>query len=251
MSLKYSRHDITASIGEFFGTAYFVFMGVGGAVSFANNTDSALPVLGVPFCFGFSLFVNVFIWAPVSGGVLNPAITIGLMATKTIPLIRGAMYIVSQLLGALLGAWLIDLVQPNAPGGATTLSDGVSIPQGLFLEVITTSVLTMAVLMLAIEKHGQFMAPFGIGMALFISALCAGPYTGASLNPARTFGPAIVSNQFGRAHWIYYVGPTLGSLLAASYWYLLKHLNYQVAGGSGPEKSEADRNSGKQHDLES
>ncbi|RIA82197.1 aquaporin-like protein [Glomus cerebriforme] len=242
MSFKTSKHDITASIGEFLGTAYFLFMGVGGAVSFANNASPAISVLGVPFCFGFSLFVNVFIWAPVSGGVFNPAITIGLMVTKNIALVRGVMYIVAQLLGALVGSWLIDLVQFNVPGGATVLSDGVTTSQALFLEMFTTSVLTMAVLMLAVEKHGNFMAPFGIGMALFISALCAGPYTGASLNPARTFGPSIVTNQFGRSHWIYYVGPILGSLLASAYWYLLKFLQYEKAVGSAPEKADSDRN---------
>nr|BAU71501.1 aquaporin [Rhizophagus clarus] len=225
-------------------------MGVGGAVNFINHAvGSPLPGLAIPFCFGFSLFVNVFIWAPVSGGVFNPSITIALMVTKNLPLIRGVMYIVAQLLGALVGSWLIDLVQPGAPNAATTLGDDTSIAQGLFLEMFTTSVLTMAVLMLAVEKHGQFMAPFGIGMALFVSALCAGPYTGASLNPARTFGPAIVANDYGRAHWIYYIGPTLGSLLAAAYWYLLKFLQYEKAVGSGPEKPESDRNFDK-HDLE-
>jgi len=253
MSLKFSKHDLTASLGEFLGTAYFLFMGVGGAVSFATQTtpeSGGLGVLGVPFCFGFSLFVNVFIWAPVSGGVFNPAITIGLMATKSISLIRGGLYIVSQMLGALVGSWLIGLIQPNSPGAATTLAPGVSTAQGLFLEMITTSVLTMAVLMLAVEKHGQFMAPFGIGMSLFISALCAGPFTGASLNPARTFGPSIVSKEFGRDHWIYYIGPILGSLLAASWWHLLKFLKYEKAVGSAdPEKPESDRNSEK-HDLE-
>lgn len=142
---------------------------------------------------------------------------------KDFPWLRGILYIVAQLLGGLLGSWLIDLVQPEAPNAATVLAEGVSVAQGLFLEMFTTSVLTMAVLMLAAEKYGQFMAPFGIGMALFISALCAGPYTGASLNPARTLGPAIVANEYGRAHWIYYVGPTLGSLLAAGYWYMLKY----------------------------
>jgi aquaporin rerated protein, other eukaryote len=177
--------------------------------------------------------------------VLNPAITISLMVTRNIPIIRGILYIISQFLGALVGSWLIDLVQPNPPGAATTLGENVSIPQGLFLEVFTTSVLTMAVLMLAVEKSGKFLAPFGIGMSLFVSALCAGPYTGASLNPARTFGPSIVANEFGRAHWIYYVGPILGSLLASGWWYLLKFLKYEEAMGSDSEKSESNRNSGK------
>jgi aquaporin related protein len=151
------------------------------------------------------------------------------MAIRKITIIRGCLYIISQLLGALVGSWLIDLVQFNPAGAATTLGDDVSVAQGLFLEMLTTSVLTMAVFMLAIEKTGGNMAPFGIGMSLFVSALCAGPYTGASLNPARTFGPSIVAKEFGRAHWIYYVGPVLGSLLASGWWYILKFLEYEKA----------------------
>lgn len=222
---------VAGAFGEFFGTAYFLFMGVGGAVNFLNNAaGSPLPGFAIPFCFGFSLFVNVFIWAPISGGVFNPSITIALMATnqKDFPWHRGILYIVCQFLGALFGSWLIDLIQPEAPNAATLLADGVSVAQGLFMEMFATSVLTMAVLILAGERHGKYLAPFGIGMSLFISALCAGPYTGASLNPARTLGPAIVANQYGRAHWIYYVGPTLGSLLAAGYWHILNLLNINV-----------------------
>jgi len=243
----FSKHDITTSIGEFLGTAFFLFLGVGGAVNFSNHTDKVLPVLAVPFCFGFSLFVSVSIWAPVSGGVFNPAITIGLMATKNISIVRGCLYIISQLLGALVGSWLIDLLQFDPADAATTLGPNVTVAQGLFLEMFTTSVLTMAVLMLAVEQKGNYMAPFGIGMALFVSALCAGPYTGASLNPARTFGPSIVTKNFGNAHWIYYVGPVLGGLLAAGWWHLLKFLKYEEAMGSNPEKSEANH-SGKREE---
>nr|ASU09546.1 aquaporin 1 [Rhizophagus irregularis] len=215
-------------MGEFLGTAYFLFMGIGGAINFSTYSP-ALAGLAIPFSFGFSLFVNVFIWDKVSTSVFNPAVTIALMITdpkkvKKMTLPKGAVYIVAQLLGGLVGAWLIDLVQPESPGAATVLADGVSIAQGLFLEMFATSVLTMAVLMLAAEGFGGPMTAFGVGMSLFISALCAGPYTGASLNPARTLGPAIVANQYGRAHWIYYVGPVLGGLLAAGYWHILNQL---------------------------
>jgi aquaporin related protein len=180
--------------------------------------------------------------------VFNPAVTIALMLTKPqgirkMPLTKGAIYIVAQLLGGLVGAWLIDLVQPESPGAATVLADGVSVAQGLFLEMFATSVLTMAVLMLGAEGFGGPMAAFGIGMSLFISALCAGPYTGASLNPARTLGPAIVANDYGRAHWIYYVGPVLGSLLAAGYWHILKFLD--VTGVREPDSENSPEKPGE------
>ncbi|GBB97293.1 hypothetical protein RclHR1_02960006 [Rhizophagus clarus] len=215
--------EIGRCFGEFIGTAFFLFMGVGGAVNLINNTTAPLQDFAIPFCFGFSLFVNVFIWAGISGGVLNPAITIALTLTdpNNYSWIKGIAYIVCQLLGALIGSWFIDLVQPGGPNGATMLGNGVSIAQGLFLEVFATSVLTMTVLFISGDNYNK---AFGVGMALFVSALCAGPYTGASLNPARTFGPAIVAKEFGRAHWIYYIGPILGSLLAAGYWHILRQL---------------------------
>ncbi|CAG8628874.1 15045_t:CDS:2 [Funneliformis caledonium] len=241
---KHSKHDITASVAEFLGTAYFIFMGVGGAVSIQTVTsqgDGTLNVLAIPFAFGFSLCVNIYIWGSVSGAALNPAVTIGLIASQNISLIRGIMYIVAQFLGGLVGAYFISLVQPKAfvNGAAinavTDLGLGISTAQGLFLEMFTTSVLTMAVFMMAVEKpeprKGNIMAAFVIGMSLFISAICAGPYTGASLNPARTFGPSVVAGKFGPNHWIYYVGPTLGSLLAAAFWKLLTMAKYRKATG--------------------
>jgi aquaporin related protein len=116
------------------------------------------------------------------------------------------------------------LVHPNNTGATTTLSDGISIAQGFFFEMFTTTVLTMAVFILVVEEKERVLASFGIGMTLFVTVLCSGPFTGASSNPARTFGTSIIWNVYGRAHWIYYFGPLLGSLLAYILWYLLKIL---------------------------
>jgi len=83
----------------------------------------------------------------------------------------------------------------------------------------------MAVFILIVEEKRSILSPFGafgVGMTLFVSVLCSGPFTGASLNPARTFGTSIIWNDYGRAHWIYYFGPLLGSLLASFWWYLLR-----------------------------
>jgi len=251
MSLfKFSKHDLTAGFAEFIGTFYFLFIGAGGAYS-VGNFGPAVAVIGVPFAFGFSLLVNVWIWAPVSGGVFNPAITTALMATKDISIVRGAIYIVAQFAGATLGSFIVSLCQPGDAGSATTLATGVSAAQGLFLEIFTTSVLTMAVYMLAVQKHGSFTAPMGIGLSLFISAICIGPYTGASLNPARTFGTAVVSGIYGDSHWIYYIGPLLGSLLAAAYASLLRKCDYHKCTGSGDDKKKVDLNSkGEKRDID-
>lgn len=226
----YSHHDLTASLGEFFGTAYFIFFGVGGGVALTNNIvdpNAGVGLIAGPFAWGFSLLVNVWIWGPISGGVLNPAISIALMVIGHLSIIKGLLYIIAEFLGALVGAYLISLAQPPPDGGATVLAEGTSIMQGLLLELIATSILTFTVLILAIEKPNHTNAAVAIGWALFISAIALGPYTGGSLNPARTFGPAVITGDFGDANWIYYIGPVLGALLAAGYLFLFKKLHYR------------------------
>ncbi|CAG8686912.1 13065_t:CDS:2, partial [Cetraspora pellucida] len=242
------KHDLVKSFAEFLGTAYFIFFGVGGGLALSNNIADSNPgvaLIAGPLAWGFSLLVNVWIWAPISGGVLNPAITIGLMVVdETFRFAKGILYIIAQFLGALLGAYLIDVVQPGPAGGATTLAEGTTIMEGLLLETFCTSILTLAVFMLAIEKHAVFkwnkayedirddetpgVVALGIGWALFISGIAAGPYTGASLNPARTFGPALITGDYGTANWIYYLGPLLGSLLATAFLTLFKKLDYRA-----------------------
>ncbi|RIB09026.1 aquaporin-like protein [Gigaspora rosea] len=221
----YSK-DLAASFSEFIGTAYFVFFGVGGSVALTNNikdTNPGVALIAGPLAWGFSLLVTVWVMASSSGGVLNPAITIGLMATKDIRLIRGFLYIIAQFLGALLGAYLIEVVQPGQSGGATTLASGTTVMEGLLLEIFCTSILTFAVYILAIDENSDCPA-LGIGWALFISAIAAGPYTGGSLNPARTFGPALVTGDYGTANWIYYLGPILGALLASAFVTILRKM---------------------------
>ncbi|KAF0497703.1 aquaporin 1 [Gigaspora margarita] len=223
-------NDLAASFAEFIGTAYFVFFGVGGSVALTNNikdTNPGVALIAGPLAWGFSLLVTVWVMAPISGGVLNPAITIGLMVTNNIKgnrLTRGFLYIIAQFLGALLGAYLIETVQPGQSGGATTLASGTTVMEGLLLEIFCTSILTFAVYILAIDENADGMGALGIGWALFISGIAAGPYTGASLNPARTFGPALITGDYGTANWIYYLGPILGALLASAFVTIFRNL---------------------------
>jgi len=246
MEMRITKNDLVAALGEFLGTAHFLFMGVGGgttiaAVSSANSSGSD-SVLATAFAFGISLMLNVWFFCNISGGVLNPAITVALMATRKLPVIRGLLYITAQFFGATAGSFFISLVLPVPIGALTLVASGTNLAQALFLEMFTTSVLTMAVFMLAVEKHGNFMAPFGIGLSLFISVLVAGPYTGASLNPARSFGPALIAGNFGD-HWVYLLGPLLGSSLAAVYYLAFKRLNYENVLAETPEEDISDKDS--------
>ncbi|HJT83581.1 MAG TPA: aquaporin [Nitrososphaeraceae archaeon] len=182
----------------------------------------------------------------INNSVLNPAITVALVVSKNLSLLRGTFYIVFQLLGALVGSFIIKLIHPNQKGATSILNNRVSIAQGFFFEMFTTTVLTMAVLILVIErKESVFKSSFGVGMTLLVTGLCSGPFTGASLNPARTFGTSIIWNDYGRAHWIYYLGPLLGSLLAFSLWNLLKISKIIVA------KSYDNNNDNDKVDIES
>lgn len=112
----------------------------------------------------------------------------------------------------------------------TNLSPGVSTVRGLFIEAMLTSLLIFTILMLAAEKHkSTFLAPVGIGIALFVAELAGVHYTGGSLNPARSLGPSVVVSYFPEHHWIYWAGPALGAALASGYYGLIKQLEYEEA----------------------
>ncbi|GBC06728.1 hypothetical protein RclHR1_00700027 [Rhizophagus clarus] len=222
------KKDLTKAAAEFIGTTYFLFMGLGGAdaiAAFAGKSLDDIKILATAFSFGWSLMINVWLWIDISGGVLNPAITIALMFTRDLDLriMRGIFYIIAQFAGGIVGSLFAKLFLPAPVTALTTLSNNTSVLQGLVLEIMTTSLLTLAVYMLAIngnKKKGVSIPAFGIGTSLLISVLVVGPYTGASLNPARTLGPAIVAGKFSSDIWIYFVGPILGSFLAALFFTL-------------------------------
>ena len=127
----------------------------------------------------------------------------------------------------------------------TTLSEGTSLAQGVFIEALMTAELVFTILMLAKEKHkSTFIAPVGIGLALFVAELVGVYYTGGSLNPARSLGPCIVTNKYDTEHWIYWVGPGIGSLLAIGFYKFIKMLEYEMAnpGQDGDDDNDPTKN---------
>lgn len=127
----------------------------------------------------------------------------------------------------------------------TTLSEGTSLVQGVFIEAMMTAELVFTILMLAKEKHkSTFIAPVGIGLALFVAELVGVYYTGGSLNPARSLGPCIVTNMYDTEHWIYWVGPFIGSLLAIGFYKFIKMLEYEMAnpGQDGDDDNDPTKN---------
>jgi aquaporin related protein len=126
-------------------------------------------------------------------------------------------------------AGVISALLPGPLNVTTTLGSGTSVVQGLFLEMFLTAELVFTIFMLAAEKHkATFLAPVGIGLCMFIVELVGVFFTGGSVNPTRSFGPCVVVHSFPGYHWIYWVGPFLGTLLAFAVYKFFKYVEYQT-----------------------
>lgn len=157
--------------------------------------------------------------------------TLSLVITRELPWLRGLVLLPAQLLGAMLAAWLASTLLPGDIASVNTgLARGISSLQGLFIEALLTCELVITVLMLAAQKsNATFIAPLVIGLALFVAELAGIAYTGASLNPARSFGPAVVSGVFPKHHWVYWAGPFLGAAVTSGYYGYLLGFKFQEA----------------------
>jgi len=163
---------------EFAGTFMFLFFALGGT----NAVNAASPggilaanpakLLYICICFGFSLAVNVSIFYRLSGGMFNPAVTVGLMVVGAMGVVRGALVIVGQLLGGIAAAAVLSALFPGPLLVSTSLRSDTSATRGVFIEMFLTALLVLTVLMLAVEKHrGTYAAPVVIGLALFVAEL--------------------------------------------------------------------------------
>lgn len=158
----------------------------------------------ISVCFGFSLMVNVWIFFRISGGLFNPAVTLAMVMVRSVTYWRALLLVGAQLSGSLLASVLVRALFPTPLNVRTTLSDGTSLVRGVFIEALLTSELVFTIFMLAKEKHrATYMAPVGIGLALFVAELVGVYYTGGSLNPARSFGPCAITGVWDSEHWIY------------------------------------------------
>ncbi|KAL9106252.1 MAG: hypothetical protein Q9227_008720 [Pyrenula ochraceoflavens] len=163
-----------------------------------------------------------------------------MLLVGALPPIRAICLTAAQISGSIAASALVLVVFPTPLNVRTTLSGGASLVQGLFIEALLTFELVFTIFMLAKEKHrATFIAPVGIGLALFIAELCGVFYTGGSLNPARSLGPCIVTNTYDSEHWIYWVGPGIGSLIAVAFYRFIKALEYEVANPGQDDGGEA------------
>lgn len=230
------RNHFVAVTGEFVGT--FMFLWSAFVIAQIANQDTSVSepgshppqLLMISFGFGFSVLFAVFIFFRVSGGNLNPAVTLTLMLARAIPPVRGILMMISQMVAGMAAAGAASAMTPGPIAFANGLGGGCSRSRGLFLEAFGTCLLCTTVLFMAVEKHkATFMAPLAIGISLFIGHLVCVYYTGAGLNPARSFGPCIAARSFPNYHWIYWVGPMLGSFISFGIWQFLHFLDYETA----------------------
>jgi aquaporin Z len=205
-------------VAELIGTFFLCFAGAGSII--ANYySGGSLGLTGIALAHGLALSIAISCTMGISGGQINPAVTIGLMAIGKESICRGVRLILAQLTGAAIAGALLVLLLPSeavdAVGlGTPALVDDIGLGAGIALEAIGTFMLAFAVYGTAVgSKAPKGLGGFGIGLTVAFSIMAIGPFTGAAFNPARHFGTALFSGQIGM-NWLYWIGPVLGSVVA-------------------------------------
>ncbi|KAK1305851.1 putative aquaporin TIP-type [Acorus calamus] len=217
---SFSVASFKAYLSEFIATLLFVFAGVGSAIAYGKLTsDAALDPAGlvaVALAHAFALFVGVSMAANISGGHLNPAVTLGLAVGGHITVLTGIFYWIAQLLGSTVACLLLKFVTNGKPIPTHGVASGMNEIEGVVMEIIITFALVYTVYATAADpKKGSLgtIAPIAIGFIVGANILAAGPFSGGSMNPARSFGPAVASGDFS-GNWVYWVGPLIGGAIA-------------------------------------
>jgi MIP family channel proteins len=215
-------HGMTRRLlAELFGTFMLVFFSAGALLS-TVFPKAGFGLLGIALSAGLAMAVAVSATMGISGGHLTPAITAGMLVIRRIDLKTGGLYILAQLAGATLAAVALRTLVPSGVStvlmvGTPSIAPTITLVGALWIEAILAFFLMSAVMGTIISPDAPRLAGFGVGLTLVICVLFGGPMTGAAVNPARAFGPALVSGQ-----WIgqmaYWIGPILGAVVAALLW---------------------------------
>jgi aquaporin TIP len=196
-------------IAEFIGTFALIFVGIGAIKTAGHDT------LAVALAHGLTIGAFVSATMHISGGHLNPAVTFGVVCSGHMTLGAAIRYWIAQLLGGIAAALIVlglfnrDVVVTGTPQLAIDLTPG----QGILVEAILTFFLVFVVHGTGVDERGRRVAGLAIGFTVTLDILFGGPLTGAAMNPARVFGPAVAAG-FWKAHYVYWIGPMLGGALA-------------------------------------
>ncbi|HEX8490697.1 MAG TPA: aquaporin [Chthoniobacterales bacterium] len=206
------RLDMKKCLAEFFGTFALVFAGTG-AIVINSVSGGAITHIGITLTFGLMVLAMIYTIGDISGAHLNPAVTIGFFAARRFPGSEVLPYVTSQLLGATSASLLLRFLFPQAETLGMTLPSG-GLVQSFILEVVLTFILMWVILSVSTGAQEKgITAGIAVGSVIALEGLFAGPISGASMNPARSFGPALVSLHLEHL-WIYCVATVLGAVLA-------------------------------------
>ena len=219
--------SITRSlVAEAVGALALIFLGAGSIIA-DQLSGGKVGVIGIAFAHGLAIATMVAAAGHVSGGHFNPAVTLGFLATRRLPVGTGISYILAQLVGASIGALLLTATFPEAARqavglGTPALGRGISAGTGIVVEAVLTFFLVFVIFGVAVDARAQRpAAPLAIGLVITMDILAGGVLTGAAMNPARAFGPALFSGVWAN-HAVYWIGPAVGAVLAAwIYTYLM------------------------------
>jgi MIP family channel proteins len=222
-------------LAEFVGTFALVFVG-GAAIMMTEYTGDA-GLLQVALAHGLILALMVSATMNVSGGHLNPALTTALLVVRRITPTVAGVHILAQLIGALAAAWALKMTMPTAvfvatQGGGQSIALDVTMTQAIVLEAIATFFLMFVIYGTAVHVNAPRIGGLAIGLTIAADILAIGPLTGASMNPARSLGPAVASGVLA-GQVVYWIGPLIGAIAAAMFW------EYGILRGEpGPAKPE-------------
>ena len=211
---------LTKKIGaEFVGTFVFVLVGAGSALGTPLLSDPGASLLVAALANGLGLAVAVSATMSISGGVLNPAVAVGLLVGKKLSGRDLVPYVLAELAGATAAGLALVLAFPTVLGspvhwGAPTLSGLLTVGQGMAIEGLLTFVLVITVFGTAVDPRAPRIGGFGIGIAVLADVLAGGALTGAAMNPARAFGPMIAGSFIPGYWYVYLVGPVIGAIAA-------------------------------------
>eukprot|EP00253_Pinus_taeda_P023685 PITA_23685 len=220
-----------AIIAEFVATFLFVYITVSTIIGQANqkNACAGVGAFGISWAVGGMIFVLVYCTAGISGGHINPAVTFAMLLAQKVSLNRAVLYMLAQCVGAICGAGMVKYLQKTnysmGGGGVNSVSAGYTKGSALGAEIIGTFVLVYTVFSAtdpkrnARDSHVPVLAPLPIGFAVIMVHCATIPITGTGINPARSFGPAVIynHNKSWDYQWIFWVGPFIGAAMAAAY----------------------------------
>ena len=211
------RSTLRPLVAEMIGTFFLVFCGVGATVSELYRGGTVGGV-GIAIANGVALAIGISATMSISGGHLNPAVTIGLWSVGRIDPMKAVWYIVAQLLGGVVAVLAIKGLYPEMAGqiaiyGAPRLATDVSFTQGAVIEAILTFMLAFAVMGTVVDPRGPKIGGLGVGLIVVCDVLAGGQMTGAAMNPARAFAPMLVGRMYTSAA-VYWVGPVIGAIVA-------------------------------------